>query len=122
MCRLSAGAGPEQVWSEVRNALIVTLGLKGPRFEADETVGAVPIIERDGRVDHPDKKYLGDGFALPSVGAALNVEAEGVLMDRIIVDPDTNVGVTREQRRTAVAIADQFAIALRKEPRIRSFA
>ena len=56
------------------------------------------------------------------VGAALNFEAEGVLMGRIIVDPDTNVGVTREQRRTAVAIADQFAIALRKEPRIRSFA
>jgi hypothetical protein len=31
----------------------------------------------------------------------------------VLLDPNPEVGVTREQRRTAVAIVDQLAIALR---------
>ena len=65
------------------------------------------------RVDFHDKKYLGEGFALPAIGATLNVEADGVRLGRIVLAPDPKAGVTREQRRTAVAMADQLAIALR---------
>ena len=33
---------------------------------------------------------------------------------RIVLDPDPSAGTTREERRAAVALADQFAIAVRR--------
>ena len=120
---VSGGAAVEQVWDEVRGALVASLGLKGARFEAIDAMSAganMPVIERDGRVDQHDRQYIGDGFALPAGGAVLPVEADGAPLGRIVLEPIPRVGVTREQRRTAVAFADQLAIALRKEPRAHS--
>jgi K+-sensing histidine kinase KdpD len=117
---VSSGAPADQVWPEVRRALIATLGVRRARFDAD-VHHPLPVIERDGTVDVKRRRYLGDGFALPDTGAALNVAADGVFLGQIVLFPDEEVGVTREQRRAAVALADQFGIALRAEPRPRSF-
>jgi hypothetical protein len=68
------------------------------------------------------KRYVGDGFALPETGVALNVSADGVFLGQIVLFPDVDTAVSREQRRAAVAIADQFGIALKAEPQVRSFA
>jgi K+-sensing histidine kinase KdpD len=118
---VSAGASADEVWPAVQSALKTTLGVRTVRFD----VGVhhpLPVVERDGRVDVKSKRYFRDGFALPDAGAALNVSADGVFLGQIVLFPDSEVGVSREQRRAAVALADQFAIALRAEPKPRSFA
>lgn len=110
---VSAGAGTEEVWEATRRALVETLGARSATFQRGSAVVALPRIERDGRVDLPQRRYRGDGFVLPAGGAMLAVETDGSLAGTIVLEPDPEVGVTREQRRTAVAIVDQFAIALK---------
>jgi K+-sensing histidine kinase KdpD len=117
---VSGGASAEEVWPEVQRALEAMLGLQAARFDAG-VHHPLPVIERDGTVDVTRRRYVGDGFALPAAGAALNVAADGVFLGQIVLVPDEAVGVTREQRRAAVALADQFGIALKSEPRPRSF-
>jgi Domain of unknown function (DUF4118) len=113
---VTAGAASDQVWTASRDALIGTLGIRDATFEAGELPGPLPIIERDGRIRVLHHRYLGGaGFALPAEGAALNVEADGKHLGQITLVPEPTLAVTREQRRTAVAIADQFAIAYRRE-------
>jgi K+-sensing histidine kinase KdpD len=118
---VSSGAPAEQVWPVVCRALIATLGVHGARFDADAH-HPLPVVERDGRVDMQHKRYVGDGFALPETGVALNVSADGVFLGQIVLFPDVDTAVSREQRRAAVAIADQFGITLKAEPQLRSFA
>jgi K+-sensing histidine kinase KdpD len=118
---VTGGADAETVWPAVRDALVVSLGLSSARFEAGAPTLTLPVMERDGRVDVHEKRYIGDGFALPDLGVLVNVEADGQHLGQIVLEPNPEIGVTREQRRAAVAIADQFAIALRKSPQIRSF-
>ena len=81
---VSAGADTEHVWSEVRDALVRSLGLESAQFEAGDggVARSLPQIERDGRVEQQDRHYVGDGFALPSAGAVLAVEADGVVLGR----------------------------------------
>lgn len=117
---VSSGAPAERVWPEVQRALGVTLGIRQARFDAG-LHHPLPIIERDGTVDVKHRRYVGEGFALPRSGAALNVAADGVFLGQIVLVPGDDVGVTREQRRAAVALADQFGIALKSEPRPRSY-
>lgn len=117
---VSAGASAEAVWPAVRDALVSTLGLRSARFDR-YVHHPLPIVERDGSVDVTNRRYVGEGFALPETGAALNVSSDGEFLGQILLVPDASVGVSREQRRAAVAIADQFAIALRRSGEVRSF-
>jgi K+-sensing histidine kinase KdpD len=117
---VSAGAPAESVWPAVRDALVTTLSLRSARFDA-HVHHPIPVVERDGRVEVTHRRYVGDGFALPETGAALNVSSDGEFLGQIVLLPDSAVGVSREQRRAAVAIADQFAIALKKSAEVRSF-
>ena len=112
---VTAGASTEAVWSASREALIAALGVRDATFVAGEQRGPLPVIERDGRVRVTHHRFLGAGFALPDEGAAVDVEADGTHLGQINLLADPTVGVTREQRRTAVAIADQFAIAYQRE-------
>ncbi|MCE9623024.1 MAG: DUF4118 domain-containing protein [Actinomycetia bacterium] len=112
---VTAGASSEAVWSASREALIDSLGVLDATFEPGEHRGPLPIIERDGHVHVTHHRFLGNGFSLPDNGAAVDVEADGRHLGQITLLTDPNVGVTREQRRAAVAIADQFAIAYQRE-------
>jgi K+-sensing histidine kinase KdpD len=117
---VSSGAPVESVWPAVRDALVSTLSLRSARFDA-YVHHPIPVVERDGRVDVTHRRYVGDGFALPDTGAALNVSSDGEFLGQILLVPDATVGVSREQRRAAVAIADQFAIVLKRSEKVRSF-
>ena len=117
---VSAGASAEAVWPAVCDALVSTLGLRSARFDG-HVRHPVPVVERDGSVDVTTRRYVGDGFALPETGAALDVSSDGEFLGQILLVPDAGVGVSREQRRAAVAIADQFASALRRSGEVRSF-
>jgi K+-sensing histidine kinase KdpD len=110
---VSAGAPIDEIWLATEGALIETLGVKHATFQTVDPDAAVSRIQRDGRLDVPQRRYRGDGFALPASGAVLIVETDGVRVGNVLLDPNPEVGVTREQRRTAVAIVDQLAIALR---------
>jgi K+-sensing histidine kinase KdpD len=116
------GATAEEAWPATKQALVQLLTLRDATFRAGSAERTLPVIEHDGRVDTPSKHYVGNGFALPAEGASLLVEAEGQLLGRIDLTPDPSVGTTREQRRAAAALADQFAIAARRSPDARSLA
>ena len=117
---VSSGASADQVWPAVREALVTTLGLRSARFDAG-VHHPLPLIERDGSVDVTRRRYVRDGFALPDSGAAINVSSDGTFLGQIVLFPNAMTGVSREQRRAAVALADQFAISLRRsEPSRRT--
>lgn len=109
---VTAGADADTVWPLVQEAMSATLGVRSTKFEPAGRLTPLPVVERDGRIDDHHKRLIGDGFALPARGASLLVEAQGRMLGQLVVEPDPDVGVTREQRRAAVAIADQFAVAL----------
>ncbi len=111
---VNRGAEADEVWPPVRQALMTLLSLRGARFQPGPVLDDLPIVERDGRVDVHEKRYTGRGFSLPDGGVVLPLEADGVHVGRIVLDPDPSAGTTREERRAAVALADQFAIAVRR--------
>jgi K+-sensing histidine kinase KdpD len=113
---VSKGADADEAWPAVRHALTVLLSLRGARFQPGTGLDDLPIVERDGRVEVRDRRYTGRGFSLPAGGVMLPLEADGVRLGRIVLDPDPTAGTTREERRAAIALADQFAIALRRTP------
>ena len=57
--------------------------------------------------------FVRDGLVLPTAGVCLPLFADGVSLGRIVLHGTPLHGVTREQRRAAVALADQSALALR---------
>jgi K+-sensing histidine kinase KdpD len=116
--KVSSGAPVDEVWPVVQEAMAVTLGAQRTYFEPAGPFSAYPVVERDGRIEESRRRLIGDGFALPARGAAVKVVANGRTLGQLVVKPDANVGVTREQRRAAVAIADQFAIAVLREPEV----
>ena len=116
---VSSGAPVTDVWPVVQEAMSTTLSAQSVYFEPDGPLSTCPVVERDGRLEHSQKRLIGDGFALPDVGAAVRVMANGRTLGQLVVKPKADVGVTREQRRAAVAIADQFAIAVLREREVR---
>lgn len=117
---VSGGAPVPEVWEGVRSAVQELLAARSVSFVAGAERPAVPVIERDGRIDTPDRVLVGTGFALPLKGVTLAVAADGLDLGWILVSTDPSVAVSREQRRTAVAVADQFAIVLRSLPSVQS--
>lgn len=116
---ISSGADVTEVWAAVQDGMMHILSLRSVSFESD-TSTSLPTIERDGRVNALDHRFVGTGFVLPANGAAVSVDAGDRHLGRLVVVPDSAVGVTREERRAAIALADQLAIALRNAPPIHS--
>ena len=71
-----------------------------------------PISTRTGRVDTELLHYESGGFTLPAEGVEVPVSHGGHVLGRLVLVPQPHRGTTRPQRRVAVAIADQFAVAL----------
>lgn len=115
---VSAGSPSPEVWAHVRTALTDVLGSRSAEFTPGTERLQLPYIERDGRLDVAARSFLGSGFALPSNGVALEVVADGRRLGSIRIEPDPAVSVGREQRRAAVAVADQWAIVLRSAPTV----
>lgn len=115
---VSAGASAAEVWAQVRAALAEVLGSRSAEFTPGAERLELTYIERDGRLDVAARTFLGSGFALPPSGVALDVVADGRRLGCIRIQTDPAVSVGREQRRAAVAVADQWAIALRSLPTV----
>jgi hypothetical protein len=53
-----------------------------------------------------------DGFELPDTGTAIAVAYAGKTLGHIVLVPDGHFGSTRDTRQVAVALADEYAVAL----------
>jgi hypothetical protein len=109
---LAAGVPTEEVWTEVRDGLVVELGLRSCRFEPAPFSPRLPAVDRRGRIEGQELRWTLTGFELPDGGAQLTVEHAGSLLGRLVLEPTPGHGTTLDQRRVAVALADQLAVVL----------
>jgi len=108
---VAAGANLDEVWPVVRRALVDQLDLLGARFEPAPFHDSYTGLARDGQIDSLTLNYEAGGFSLPIEGAAVPVVAGGRQLGRLVLIPQPHRGTTRSQRRVAVALADQLAVA-----------
>ena len=108
---IAAGANLDEVWPVVRRALIAQLDLAAVRFEPVPFRDRYTSLSRQGQIESATLTYEPGGFALPAEGAAVAVAAGGRPLGRLVLVPQPHRGTTRSQRRVAVALADQLAIA-----------
>jgi K+-sensing histidine kinase KdpD len=109
---VAAGADSDEVWPVIRRALTEQLDLTECRFELQPVTVALTGIERTGQIASRDLHWVrGGGFALPADGVAVPVVNEGHTLGRLVLVPRPNTGTTKAQRRVAVALADQLAVA-----------
>jgi GAF domain-containing protein len=96
----------------VRQALSEQLDLVACRFEPSPSHQPLTMLERGGQIASRDLTSAhGGGFALPAEGVAVPVVHEGRPLGRLVLVPRPGTGTTRSQRRVAVALADQLAVA-----------
>jgi hypothetical protein len=75
--------------------------------------GDRPVMTESGWVDGGDLlRHHHDGFELPADGVELPVSYAGAQLGTIELTPRPGTGVSPEQRRVAVALADLLASAL----------
>jgi hypothetical protein len=108
---VATGAALEEVWPVVRQSLVEELHLSDCRFELVPYRESLVDLERDGRIDSSHLQYEDGGFALPPEGVALPVVEHGRVLGRLVLVPKPHQGTTRVQRRVAVGLADQLAVA-----------
>jgi hypothetical protein len=109
--QLAAGARPDEIWDAVRKALMESLDLVDCRFEAGQSP-SVPEIPRSGSLFSESMRLGRDGFELPAQGAAIAVAYAGRTLGHIILVPGGQAGSQRDIRQVAVALADEYAVAL----------
>jgi hypothetical protein len=108
---VAAGAALDETWPVIRGALLDQLELESCRFEPVPFESHYPALGRDGHIDSSVLHYEPGGFALPREGAVVPVVAGGRSLGRLVLIPLPHRGTTRAQRRVAVALADQLAVA-----------
>lgn len=106
------GADVHRLVARVEGEVAKALHLAECRFEALPPTPPVPIIEPTGHVDAP-YVHLGDGFALPTEGVAIEVRAEGGTLGWLVGRPAARpMGISLDRRRAALILADHLGLAL----------
>jgi hypothetical protein len=91
--------------------LIEALGLTDCRFEPG-TAPSVQAIPRSGSLIGESMRLGRHGFELPVGGAAIAVAYAGRTLGHIVLVPGPDAGSQRDIRQVAVALADEYAVAL----------
>jgi hypothetical protein len=113
---VAAGASLDEAWPVGRRCLIEQLELSECRFEVLPFRDSLTEIDRRGKLDTNALHYEAGGFVLPAEGAEIHVLHGGRLLGRLVLVPLRGRGTTRAQRRVAVALADQLAVAASRAP------
>jgi hypothetical protein len=92
------------------------LGLQACRYEAGTSTVLRPEISPRGTISRLDYRVSGGEFELPGDEVALPVRPGGSEIGRFVLVPTAGVGVAREKRLAAVAIADVVGLALHRGP------
>lgn len=121
---VGSGAPLVEVWTAVRAALVADLGVREVHFEpvgdGFTANAALPSISVNGTIEGASLTFEHPGFTLPAEGVTVQVAIGTQLLGRLVLTPGKNVGTTGEQRRTAVALAQQLAIALPRDGELLS--
>ena len=112
---VAADATLADTWSAVRAALTDELGLTSARFLPGPGAADLPLLTRSGKVVPTLSTWTGHGFQLPAQASIPVVGSQGVL-GHIAVESTPGRGVSIDERRVAVALADVLAIALERSP------
>jgi hypothetical protein len=112
VAELVAGGAPiDAVERAVNSEISELLSLRECRYEPVPSDGLAEI-GRLGALDTGRRHYVGHELSLPDEGAAIRVLGRGRELGRLVLVPRTDVGVSIDQCRVAVAIADQLGAAL----------
>ena len=109
--QLAAGTQPDEIWAAVRAAMIDALDLADCRFELGASP-SVQLIPRSGSLFGESMRLGRHGFELPASGAAIAVVYAGRTLGHIVMVPAGSGGSQRDIRQVAVALADEYAVAL----------
>ncbi|HEY7626085.1 MAG TPA: DUF4118 domain-containing protein [Ilumatobacteraceae bacterium] len=113
--QLADGATTDDIWTSIRAALIDTLGLADCRYEPG--VGpSVAVLPRSGSLVGQAMRLTATGFELPAEGVAIPVTYASQTFGHIVLVPRPGSGSQRDIRQVAVALADEYAIALAGRP------
>jgi hypothetical protein len=117
---LAAGGAPiDAIVDAVNTGVTALLSLRSCRYDAAAARGTedLPEIGRLGALDRGHRQYVGHELTLPDEGACIRVLGRGHELGRLVLDPSQDVGVSLDQCRAAVAIADQLGAALAADAR-----
>jgi K+-sensing histidine kinase KdpD len=110
---VARGEDPADVLLAAQTELTTLLGLEASRFEASPAGTALARLERSGAVTgRREWRFAGQDFTLPKEGIELAVLSHGRQIGRFVLIPRPGIGVSREARVVAVAIADEVGAAL----------
>jgi len=108
----AGGEGVDDLLLAVTAELIETLELENAWFERPPFVAALPRLERSGVIEASEHRFAKGEFELPREGVVLPVVGAGQAVGRFVLIPTPGVGVSKERRLSAVALADQVGAAL----------
>jgi hypothetical protein len=109
--QLADHASVDDVWRSVREGLVDTLALTECRYEPGTTPSA-PLLPRSGALIGKAMRFTATGFELPDEGVAIPVIYAGTTFGHIVAVPQRGAGSQRDIRQVAVALADEYAVAL----------
>jgi hypothetical protein len=108
----AGGEGVDDLLLAVTAELIETLELRNCWFERPPFLAGLPRLERTGVVEAREHRYANGEFELPREGAVLPVVGSGTTLGRFVLIPTPGVGVSKDRRLSAIALADQVGAAL----------
>jgi K+-sensing histidine kinase KdpD len=118
---VAAGADLDEIWPIVRRALTEQLDLAECRFEPSPNRHPETMLDRTGRIGARHLQWVhGGGFALPVEGVSVPVVNQGRVLGHLVLLPRAGAGTTQPQRRVAVALADQLAVAADRTPSLHT--
>ncbi len=115
------GAEREDIVSAVRAELIAMFKLDDCTFvaasgdaerESWSSRPSAASLGRHGALEGAVLRFEGEDFALPREGLELPVVGGGRELGRLVLRPGTNSHASAEQRRAAVALADELGVVL----------
>lgn len=113
---VAAGTETSALAHAVMDELTGLLSLPACRFERLLPLD-LPILERTGSIHSAVRHLVGEELALPEPGVVLPVQGEGRGVGFIVMTGDPAVGVSREERLVAIALADQLGAAIARAGR-----
>jgi hypothetical protein len=95
----------------VQAEMIGLFDLEDCDYEATASY-ALPKLGAKGALEDAPLRYVGRDFELPHSGVEVPVVAHGVSYGRLVLRPRAGTSATMEQRRVAIALADELGLAL----------
>jgi hypothetical protein len=108
----AGGEGADDLLLAVTAELIETLELRNAWFERPPFLAGLPSLERSGVVQASEHRYAKGEFELPREGVVLPVVGAGRTVGRFVLIPTPGLGVSKERRLSAIALADQVGAAM----------